>query len=146
MNLEAVAVELDLVNPARPARDLVDRGRQGWLNEPGPRCLDAESLPAPRKLATPRHSRDSTRPGQNVPKSGTITVSRDCAMARGGANGQGEQEDRPRTRAGPRARCRRTGLDRALGTKRQPVGADVATSAWRRATASQRTGQTLQTP
>jgi len=34
---------------------------------------------------------------------------------------------------------------RALGTERQPVGADIATSAWRRAGAGQRAGQTLQT-
>jgi hypothetical protein len=26
-------------------------------------------------------------------------------MARGGANGQGKEEDRPRAQAGPRARC-----------------------------------------
>lgn len=35
---------------------------------------------------------------------------------------------------------------RALGTERQPLGADIATSARRRATAGRRTRQTLQTP
>ena len=35
---------------------------------------------------------------------------------------------------------------RALGTERQPVGADLTACARRRTTARQRTGQTLQTP
>ena len=41
MDLDAVAVELDFVNPAGPARHLLDRAGQGRLNEARQRRLDA---------------------------------------------------------------------------------------------------------
>jgi hypothetical protein len=46
MNLDAVAIELDFVNPARPIGDLIDRGCQGRFDEAGISRLDAEDLPA----------------------------------------------------------------------------------------------------
>jgi hypothetical protein len=41
MNLDAVAVELDFVNPARSGRHLLDRGGQGRFNEAGEGRLGA---------------------------------------------------------------------------------------------------------
>ena len=42
VDLDPVAVELDFVDPARSGRHLVDRGRQGRLDEAGQRRLDAD--------------------------------------------------------------------------------------------------------
>jgi hypothetical protein len=50
------------------------------------------------------------------------------------------------TQARGRSATDRAGAARALGAERQSMGADLATSARRRATAGRRTGQTLQTP
>jgi len=41
VNLDAVAVELDLMNPALAGWHAVDRGCQGRLDEAGEGCLDA---------------------------------------------------------------------------------------------------------
>jgi hypothetical protein len=41
MDLDAVAVKLDFVNPAGAARHLLDRGGQGRLDEARQRRLDA---------------------------------------------------------------------------------------------------------
>jgi len=55
MNLDAVAIELDFVNPARPVRDLVGKRCQGRFNEAGISGLDADGLVAPyRHTMTPR--------------------------------------------------------------------------------------------
>ena len=42
VDLDPVAVELDFVNPALSGRHLLDRGRQGRLDEAGKRRLDAD--------------------------------------------------------------------------------------------------------
>src|SRR6476646_207429 len=63
MNLDAVAVKLDLVNPARAARDLVDRGCQGWLNESGEGFLNARSL-LRRATNSPLHATHGFKPAK----------------------------------------------------------------------------------
>jgi hypothetical protein len=53
MDLHAVAVELDFVNPAGAGRYLFDRGGQGRFDEAGERRLDADG----RQFSTlKRHS------------------------------------------------------------------------------------------
>jgi hypothetical protein len=52
MHLDAVAVELDLMDPAFAGRHAVDRRRQGWLDESGKRRLYADCL---RFLSLKRH-------------------------------------------------------------------------------------------
>ena len=42
VDLDPVAVELDFVNPSLAGRHLLDRGRQGRLDEAGQRRLDAD--------------------------------------------------------------------------------------------------------
>jgi hypothetical protein len=42
MHLDAISVELDLVDPARALRDLVDGGCQRGLDESGKRRLHAD--------------------------------------------------------------------------------------------------------
>src|SRR5260221_8220509 len=42
MDLDAVAIEFNLVYPPRAGWDLVDRYRQLWFDEAGVRCLDAD--------------------------------------------------------------------------------------------------------
>ena len=41
MDLDPVTVEFDLVEPAFAARHLFDGCREGWFDEAGIRCLDA---------------------------------------------------------------------------------------------------------
>ena len=47
MKLDAVAVELDFVNPARTVWEPLNRRCQGRLDEAGPDGLDAESVLPP---------------------------------------------------------------------------------------------------
>ena len=59
VDLDAVAVELDFVNPALAGRHLLDRGRQGRLDEAGQWRLDADGrrfFTLKRHSSTPRNS------------------------------------------------------------------------------------------
>ncbi|HEY7423123.1 MAG TPA: hypothetical protein VH682_02665 [Gemmataceae bacterium] len=103
VNLNAVAVELDFVNPARSGRHFIDRGSQRWLDESGQWSLAANRrrlLPLKRHSSTPRNNRFKVTQTKSF-RNPRVISGVAMPLLTGGANGCSEEENGTRTKAGP---------------------------------------------